>query len=82
MINDNNISINDKKSKSKRTEAQLNAIHKYDKMHYKSITSKIKIDEFAQINEYASKNNLTVSKMIYKCIQYCMEHDIQLNDML
>ena len=64
----------------KTSAAKIRAINKYSKMHYKSIACRIKIDEFAQINDFASRNNLTVSKMIYKCIQYCMKNDINLND--
>lgn len=68
------------KEKAKTSEAKIRAINKYSKMHYKSIACRIKIDEFSQINDFASKNNLTISKMIYKCIQYCMNHNINLND--
>lgn len=68
------------KEKTKTSEAKIRAINKYSKMHYKSIACRIKIDEFSQINDFASKNDLTISKMIYKCIQYCMKHDINLND--
>lgn len=82
MNNNNNLLINDNESKPKNSPAKIRAINKYSKMHYKSIACRIRIDEFVQINEYASKNNLTISKMIYKCIQYCMDNDIQLNDML
>ena len=68
-----------KKEITKTSAAKIRAINKYSKMHYKSIACRIKIDEFAQISEYAEKNNLTVSKMIYKCIQYCIEHDIDIS---
>lgn len=68
------------KEKTKTNEAKIRAINKYSKMHYKSIACRIKIDEFSQINDFANKNDLTISKMIYKCIQYCMKHDINLND--
>ena len=67
------------KEKTKTSEAKIRAINKYSKMHYKSIACRIKIDEFSQINDFASKNDLTISKMIYKCIQYCMEHDIDIS---
>ena len=69
-----------KKEITKTSAAKIKAINKYSKMHYKSIACRIKIDEFAQINDFANRNNLTVSKMIYKCIQYCMEHDINIID--
>ena len=65
-----------KKEITKTSAAKIRAINKYSKLHYKSIACRIKIDEFAQINDFASHNNLTVSKMIYKCIQYCMKHNI------
>ena len=68
------------KEKTKTSEAKIRAINKYSKMHYKSIACRIKIDEFSQINDFANKNDLTISKMIYKCIQYCMNHNISLND--
>lgn len=69
-----------KKEITKTSAAKIRAINKYSKLHYKSITCRIKIDEFAQINDFASRNNLTVSKMIYKCIQYCMKHDTNIID--
>ena len=69
-----------KKEITKTSAAKIRAINKYSKLHYKSIACRIKIDEFAQINDFASKNDLTISKMIYKCIQYCMNHNINLND--
>lgn len=69
-----------KKEITKTSAAKIRAINKYSKLHYKSIACRIKIDEFSQINDFASKNNLTISKMIYKCIQYCMKHNISLND--
>ena len=69
-----------KKEITKTSAAKIKAINKYSKLHYKSIACRIKIDEFAQINDFASRNNLTISKMIYKCIQYCMNHTINLND--
>ena len=69
-----------KKEITKTSAAKIKAINKYSKLHYKSIACRIKIDEFAQINDFASRNNLTVSKMIYKCIQYCMKNDIDIID--
>ena len=69
-----------KKEIAKTSAAKIRAINKYSKMHYKSIACRIKIDEFSQINDFASKNDLTISKMIYKCIQYCMGHDIDIID--
>ena len=69
-----------KKEIAKTSAAKIRAINKYSKLHYKSIACRIKIDEFSQINDFASKNDLTISKMIYKCIQYCMNHNINLND--
>lgn len=80
MINDNNLLNNDKKSEPKNSPARLKANKKYDKLHYKAITSKIKIDEMPQINDYASKNNMSISKLIYNCIKYCMQNDIKFND--
>lgn len=66
------------KEKTKTSEAKIRAINKYSKMHYKSIACRIKIDEFSQINEFAENNNVTVSKMIYLCIQYCMNNNIDI----
>ena len=67
-----------KKEITKTSEAKIRAINKYSKMHYKSIACRIKIDEFSQINDFAEKNNLTVSKMIYKCIMYCIKNNINI----
>lgn len=80
MINDNNLLNNNKKSERKSTDAQLKAIAKYNKLHYKAITSKVKIDEISQINDYANRNNMSISKLIYNCIKYCMQNNIKFND--
>ena len=80
MINDNNLLNNDNKPERKSTNAQLKAIAKYNKMHYKTIACKVKIDEMSQINDYASKNNMSISKLIYNCIKYCMQNNIKFDE--
>lgn len=80
MINDNNLLNNNKKSERKTTDAQLKAINKYSKLHYKSISCRIKISDMQQISDYASKNNMSISKLIYNCIKYCMQNNIKFDD--
>ena len=80
MINDNNLLNNNNKREPKNSPARLKANKKYDKLHYKAITSKVKIDEMSQINDYASKNNMSISKLICNCIKYCMQNDVKFNE--
>lgn len=79
MINDKFL-LNNDKNKKNVTEAQKRAKNKYDKTHYKTITTKIKFSDYDYFSDYASKNNLTISKLIYNCIKYCMQNDIKFNE--
>ena len=64
----------------KSTPAQLRANKKYDRNHYKTITYKSKISDYEQIKAYADSKNISISKLCKLCVEYCMEHDIDVID--
>lgn len=62
--------------KTKSTPAQIKAIKKYSDSHYKTITYKAKIDDYAQIKAYADSQNISISKLCKLCVDYCLSHDV------
>lgn len=80
MNNDKLLLNNDNKKEPKNSPAKLKAIHKYDKSHYKTIASKIKIENYAQILKYSEDNNISISKLCKLCIDYCMAHGVRFGD--
>ena len=61
---------------TKSTPAQIKATKKYDRLHYKTITYKAKIDDYAQIKAYADSKNISISKLCKLCVEYCLSHDV------
>lgn len=61
---------------TKSTPAQIKAAKKYDRLHYKTITYKAKIDDYAQIKAYADSQNISISKLCKLCVEYCLSHDV------
>ena len=53
---------------------------RYDDMHYKTVTYKAKISDYEQIKAYAESKNISISKLCKLCVEYCMEHDIDVID--
>lgn len=64
----------------KSTPAQLKAIKKYSDSHYKTITYKSKIGDYEQIKAYAESKNISVSKLCKLCVAYCLQNDIEFDD--
>ena len=64
----------------KSTPAQLRANKKYDRNHYKTITYKSKISDYEQIKAYAESKNISVSKLCKLCVAYCLQNDIEFDN--
>ena len=80
MINDNNLLNNDNKEVKKRTDAQKKATAKYNNAHYKTITAQVKNADKSLFLDYAQQNNMSISKLIYNCIKYCMQNNIKFDN--
>ena len=64
----------------KTSDARRRANKKYSDIHYKTVTYKAKISDYEQIKAYADSKNISVSKLCKLCVEYCMEHDIDVID--
>ena len=64
----------------KTSDARRRANKKYSDMHYKTVTYKSKISDYEQIKAYAESKNISISKLCKLCVEYCMEHDIDIID--
>ena len=64
----------------KTSDARRRANKKYSDMHYKTVTYKAKISDYEQIKAYADSKNISISKLCKLCVEYCMEHDIDVID--
>lgn len=53
---------------------------KYDKMHIKQLAMSMKKEEAEKIKQYADSKNMSVSLFCRKCIRYCIDNDININD--
>ena len=53
---------------------------KYDKMHIKQLAMSMKKEEAEKIKQYADENNMSTSLFCRKCIRYCIDNDININD--
>lgn len=62
----------------KTSEARRRANKKYSDIHYKTVTYKAKISDYEQIKAYADSKNISISKLCKLCVEYCMEHDINI----
>ena len=63
----------------KRTEAKKRADKKYLAKTYKPIMSKAKIQDVAIYEQYAIQHNLSMSKLITSCINYCINNNIDIS---
>ena len=64
-----------------KTSAKKRASNKkYDDSHYKTITYKSKIIYYEQINSYAESKCISVSKLCKLCVAYCLQNDIEFDD--
>ena len=64
----------------KTSDARRRANKKYSDIHYKTVTYKAKISDYEQIKAYADSKYISVSKLCKLCVEYCMEHDIDVID--
>ena len=64
----------------KTSDARRRANKKYSDIHYKTVTYKSKISDYEQIKAYAESKNISISKLCKLCVEYCMEHNIDLID--
>ena len=69
-----------KKEITKTSAARIRAINKYSKLHYKSINYQAKISDYKQIKASADSKNISISKLCKLCVEYCMEHDIDITN--
>ena len=53
---------------------------KYDKMHIKQLAMSMKKEEAEKIKQCADENNMSISLFCRKCIKYCIDNDININD--
>ena len=53
---------------------------KYDKLHMKTISIKAKIEEIEKIKENADKHGVNTSLYCRRCIRYCIDNNINVND--
>ncbi len=63
-----------------RSESLKKAQQKYDKTHYKSIVSKVKIQDVEIYQKKAAKYCITMSKFIARCLNYCVNNNIDLSN--
>lgn len=64
-----------------QTESQKRAKLKYDKKTYKTITCKCKIADYNKFDIYAKQLNISsMSNLIYRCLNYCTNNNIDLNN--
>lgn len=63
-----------------QTEAQKKAKAKYDAKTYKSIACKCKLTDYEKFQAYANDQNISsMNALLYKCVKYCIENNIDLN---
>lgn len=62
------------------TEKKKISNTKYDKMHIKQLAMSMKKEEAEKIKQYADSKNMSISLFCRKCIQYCINNDININD--
>lgn len=64
-----------------KTEAQKRASKKYDVTHYKTMGYKCKLSDMKKIQEYAQRQNINSNSMlIHKCLMYCIDNNININN--
>ena len=64
-----------------QTEAQRKAKAKYDAKNYKSIACKCKLSDYDKFLVYAENQNISsMNSLLYKCIMYCIENNIDLKN--
>lgn len=71
--------ISHKKEKHGLSEAKKKSIKKYNDAHYKTITSLATIQESSTYQQYAIQHNLSMSKLITSCINYCINNNIDIS---
>lgn len=67
-------------SDNKTPQSQLNWQKKYDLQKMATIGLKVPISERQQIEEASEKNGLKLATFCRKCIKYCIDNNININD--
>ncbi len=62
------------------TEKKKISNKKYDKLHMKTLQLSMKKEDAEKIKQYADNNNMSTSLFCRKCIRYCIDNDININD--
>lgn len=68
--------------KSKLSSAQQKAIKKYTDANLSKISLGIKFKEHDTIIENAKKYNLPTSRYLRNCVKYCINHDINIGELI
>lgn len=63
-----------------KSEAQKKALRKYDAVHYGTISSKLKLQDIAVYKKYTAKHNITMGKLISRCINYCINNNVDISE--
>ena len=67
------------KKERKTSEAKLRANAKYDAKTYKVIHCKCKKTDYTTFCKYAESQNIpSMNKLLYNCVMYCIDNNIQL----
>lgn len=72
--------LNMDEAKNKTPQSQLKWQKDYDNLKMTNIGMKIPIEERQKIENAAQSANLKLSTFCRKCIQYCIDNNIKLND--
>lgn len=66
--------------KNKTPKSQLQWQKEYDNLKMSNIGMKIPVEERQKIESAAASANLKLSTFCRKCIQYCIDHNIKLEE--
>lgn len=62
------------------TENKKISNKKYDKLHMKTLQLSMKKEDAEKIKSIADENNMSTSLFCRRCIKYCIDNDVNIND--
>lgn len=62
------------------TENKKISNKKYDKLHMKTLQLSMKKEDAEKIKQYADNNNISTSLFCRRCIKYCIDNNVNIND--
>lgn len=65
--------------KNKTSEKRIKYISNYNKMNYRQVTGRFRLDFYRKVEKYCKKHKLSINALVVKSVQYIIDNKIDIN---